>query len=65
MTRKSFCPYCRKEAAKENNPSWPFCSQRCKMIDLGKWAKEEYRVPGEPLQNADLEKKDDDDDFLM
>jgi hypothetical protein len=26
----------------------PFCSERCKMIDLGQWATEKYRVPVEP-----------------
>jgi endogenous inhibitor of DNA gyrase (YacG/DUF329 family) len=28
----------------------PFCSERCKLIDLGKWADGEYRVPGEPVE---------------
>jgi len=27
------------------NPSRPFCSERCKLIDLGAWASEAYRVP--------------------
>ena len=41
------CPHCRKEAALVDNPYRPFCSQRCKMIDLGTWATEGYRIPGE------------------
>jgi endogenous inhibitor of DNA gyrase (YacG/DUF329 family) len=41
------CPVCRKETVWEKNPFKPFCSERCKLIDLGKWASEEYRVPGE------------------
>jgi len=41
------CPHCRKEAAWEGNPFRPFCSERCKMIDLGAWADEKYRIPGE------------------
>lgn len=41
------CPTCRKETAWEGNLFRPFCSERCKMIDLGAWANEEYRVPGE------------------
>jgi endogenous inhibitor of DNA gyrase (YacG/DUF329 family) len=56
------CPICRKETAWENNPFKPFCSERCKLIDLGKWASEEYRVPGErkDIPDADdSEKKDD------
>lgn len=52
------CPYCRKESLKEGNPFWPFCCERCKLIDLGKWAKEEYRVAGEGVSQ---EKKDEDD----
>jgi len=27
----------------------PFCSERCKLIDLGQWATEKYRVPVEPV----------------
>ncbi|MFA5371984.1 MAG: DNA gyrase inhibitor YacG [Sideroxydans sp.] len=39
------CPTCGKEHVWDSsNPARPFCSERCKMIDLGKWANEEYRV---------------------
>ena len=31
----------------EQSPYRPFCSERCKLIDLGKWASDEYRVPDE------------------
>ncbi|MHB1236327.1 MAG: DNA gyrase inhibitor YacG [Gallionella sp.] len=43
------CPHCGKEHQWDtNNRFRPFCSERCKMIDLGRWASEEYRVePGE------------------
>ncbi len=41
------CPQCGKETEWEGNPSRPFCSERCRMIDLGAWVSEEYRVPGE------------------
>jgi endogenous inhibitor of DNA gyrase (YacG/DUF329 family) len=41
------CPICKKGARWEKNPYRPFCSERCRLIDLGKWASEEYRVPGE------------------
>jgi uncharacterized protein len=34
------------------NPFRPFCSERCKMIDLGAWATESYRVPVE--EESDL-----------
>ena len=39
------CPRCRKETTWEDNPFRPFCSERCKLIDLGNWAGESYRVP--------------------
>ena len=48
---KMACPNCRKEPAKDNNPFRPFCSERCRLIDLGKWAAEEYRIAG---KNNDL-----------
>jgi hypothetical protein len=44
---KILCPICRKEASWSDNPFRPFCSERCKLIDLGKWASGDYQVPGE------------------
>jgi len=44
---KIICPICKKEATWEENPWRPFCSERCKLIDLGKWVSEEYRIEGE------------------
>jgi len=45
------CPTCGKitQAARREDATYrPFCSHRCRMIDLGKWLNEEYRV-SEPL----------------
>jgi uncharacterized protein len=39
------CPTCKKETESAGNPYRPFCSERCKLIDLGKWAGGEYRIP--------------------
>jgi endogenous inhibitor of DNA gyrase (YacG/DUF329 family) len=40
------CPNCKKQSEySTNNPFRPFCSERCKMIDLGDWANENYRIP--------------------
>ena len=40
------CPTCEKEQEWDSsNPHRPFCSERCKMIDLGAWANEEYSIP--------------------
>lgn len=41
------CPICKRITTWEENPFKPFCSERCKLIDLGKWASEDYRVEGE------------------
>ncbi len=48
------CPHCNKKGTwRQDNPSRPFCSPRCKLIDLGAWADESRRIPGEstPLPN--------------
>jgi endogenous inhibitor of DNA gyrase (YacG/DUF329 family) len=40
------CPTCGAQSAyTPTNPYRPFCSERCKLIDLGAWATEKYRVP--------------------
>ncbi len=39
------CPQCKKETFWENNPYKPFCSERCRLIDLGMWIEEKYRLP--------------------
>jgi uncharacterized protein len=40
------CPICKKDvkARGDGNASFPFCSARCKTIDLGKWVNEEYAI---------------------
>jgi uncharacterized protein len=38
------CPICRKVVAK-SEPDFPFCSDRCRTIDLGKWASGAYVIP--------------------
>jgi endogenous inhibitor of DNA gyrase (YacG/DUF329 family) len=45
--KKIKCPVCKKETTWDDNTFRPFCSERCRLIDLGKWASEEYRIPGE------------------
>ena len=38
------CPICGTETKWKDNPNRPFCSERCRVIDLAKWASEEYSV---------------------
>lgn len=44
------CPVCRKPTAWEGNASKPFCSERCRLQDLGTWASEGYRIPEKPQE---------------
>jgi endogenous inhibitor of DNA gyrase (YacG/DUF329 family) len=44
---RALCLHCGKVIHWNDNPYRPFCSQRCKLIDLGKWIEEEYRIFGE------------------
>jgi len=44
--KKVLCPQCGAECVfSPSNPFRPFCSERCRTIDLGAWASESYRVP--------------------
>lgn len=56
------CPLCGKPAAWEANPYRPFCSKRCKIIDLGDWANEAYRIPGEKANDGDIKKIEGEDE---
>lgn len=38
------CPTCRRKGPWRDLPHTPFCSERCKLVDLGKWLGEEYRI---------------------
>jgi endogenous inhibitor of DNA gyrase (YacG/DUF329 family) len=42
------CPTCQRPAAARGvNRAFPFCSERCRLLDLGNWFDGQYRVPGE------------------
>src|ERR671939_133293 len=43
------CPHCTRQVTWPDTPTYPFCSERCRLIDLGLWASGEYRIPGEAL----------------
>ena len=64
------CPTCRTLVL-EKDQDFPFCSDRCRRIDLGKWASGEYRISSPILDPEVLEglaeharrpQRDDDDD---
>ena len=49
MEKKTIrCPQCRTETEWTDNSNRPFCSARCRLIDLGNWADESYRVSTQP-----------------
>jgi len=50
------CAICGKEAADEGNSFRPFCSERCKLIDLDNWLEGRYRV-STPIEDHDDEEE--------
>ncbi|MFC1549360.1 DNA gyrase inhibitor YacG [Nitrospirota bacterium] len=50
---KIVCPICKAETTWEENPDRPFCSKRCRLMDLGKWVSQEYKVQGEGLDESE------------
>ncbi len=59
------CPTCNRPVPWQPEQKWrPFCSERCKLIDLGAWAAENHRIPGEvvePWELADAERRNERD----
>ena len=51
------CPICKK-AVEQGMPDYPFCSERCRLLDLGAWSSEEY-VISTPLQPEDIPENDE------
>jgi endogenous inhibitor of DNA gyrase (YacG/DUF329 family) len=49
---KGRCPICSKSFAVDrldDLPSFPFCSERCRLVDLGRWIDGSYVIPGQPV----------------
>lgn len=51
------CPVCNKQTRSEDNPFRPFCSERCKLVDLGEWMAEGYRITGDKNDDEEPVKK--------
>ena len=50
------CVYCGRRGI---DPAWrPFCSERCKLADLGRWFSEDYRIPGTAEAADDIDEED-------
>ncbi len=52
-TAKTPCPTCKAPTSMET-PTAPFCSSRCRLVDLGKWMREDYKISRE-LKDTDLD----------
>ena len=59
----SQCPVCKNTVTAETKAKYsPFCSRRCKAVDLGKWLAEDYTI-SEPIGLGDEENKDNTPDL--
>ena len=47
------CPICDKLFEPEQSPAMPFCSDRCRWIDLGHWLDEDYGLAHEPEEESE------------
>ncbi|HET9492164.1 MAG TPA: DNA gyrase inhibitor YacG [Methylomirabilota bacterium] len=46
------CPRCRRRMPWQGNPDRPFCSLTCRLLDLGVWLDEGYRIGAEPMSSG-------------
>lgn len=59
------CPVCDKPVVLETTPTAPFCSDRCRLVDLGRWLDESQAIPvrkmgsGGPLDGEDFDGNDE------
>lgn len=49
------CPICGKSPAEAKTSVLPFCSERCRSIDLGRWLSERYRIATDSPEDAEME----------
>ncbi|MBI2359054.1 MAG: DNA gyrase inhibitor YacG [Deltaproteobacteria bacterium] len=56
------CPICQVEVTWEGNLHRPFCSERCRLMDLGAWTAGRYRIPGQTLKKeSDKDRSDEEE----
>lgn len=49
------CPICKNATDSEKNAEFPFCSERCRVTDLGNWSSEKYRVSSPAMDESEAE----------
>lgn len=60
MPARPLCAHCRQRIVE---PQYrPFCSERCKLLDLGRWLSGDYRIAGQPVPPDGAELPDDGSD---
>ena len=57
MIKRLVCPVCKKPTFWSGNAHRPFCSERCRLIDLASWLGEAYAIPGEQTVQSTLDGK--------
>jgi uncharacterized protein len=55
------CPICRKPVDSDTHADFPFCSERCRLLDLGNWASEKYVISEPVLDESVLDESSPDD----
>jgi uncharacterized protein len=55
---KHRCPICKKSTDSATDAEFPFCSERCRLTDLGAWASEKYVVSDPIFDEQDVPEKD-------
>jgi endogenous inhibitor of DNA gyrase (YacG/DUF329 family) len=55
------CPICRRPTDAERDANFPFCSERCRLIDLGNWSSEKYKISSPVMDESELEDNNSND----
>ena len=58
FTMKYNCPICKKETDSMKSPEFPFCSERCRLLDLGAWSAEKYVVSDPIFDEEEIPEND-------
>ena len=53
------CPHCKNRVSIAENGIWPFCSERCKKLDLGDWANEKFKIPAKTNDSSEDSTEED------
>lgn len=52
---KHRCPICKKPTDSRRDSEFPFCSERCRVLDLGAWSAEKYRIASRAFDESEPE----------